>query len=82
MKKEEFPTLLKEALEFHDVDLQISTDLTKIEAYDSMAVMAIIAFVDENFSKRITAKQLTTISTVRSLMELIGMENFSDLRTK
>ena len=78
MNKEEFLRLLKEALEFQDIDLEISTDLTKIEAYDSMAVMAIIAFADENFSKRLTAKQLTTITTVSTLMELIGMENFSD----
>lgn len=78
MKKEEFPNLLKEALELQDTDLQISTDLTKLEAYDSMAVMAVIAFVDENFSKRLTAKQLATITTVGNLMELIGMENFSD----
>jgi len=77
MKKEKFLRLLKETLEFQDIDLQISTDLTKIEAYDSMSVMAIIAFVDENFSKRLTAKQLSTIQTVENLMELIGMENFS-----
>jgi acyl carrier protein len=78
MKKEEFLRLLTEALEFQDIDLQTSTDLTKIESYDSMAVMAIIAFVDENFSKRLTAKQLTTITRVGDLMELIGMENFTD----
>jgi acyl carrier protein len=78
MKKEEFPGLLKEALELQDTDLQVSTDLTKIEAYDSMAVMSVIAFVDEHFSKRLTAKQLATITTVGNLMELIGMENFTD----
>jgi acyl carrier protein len=78
MKKEEFPKLLKEALEFQDVELQISTNLKNIEAYDSMAVMGVIAFVDEHFSKRLTAKQLVTITTVANLMELIGMENFTD----
>jgi acyl carrier protein len=78
MKKEEFLRLLKEALEFQDIELQIETNLTKIESYDSMAVMVIIAFADEHFSKRLTAKQLTTITTISNLMELIGMENFSD----
>jgi acyl carrier protein len=78
MKKEEFPTLLKEALEFEDTDLQISTNLTRLEAYDSMAIMGVIAFVDEHFSKRLTAKQLATVTTVENLMELIGMENFTD----
>ena len=78
MKKEEFLRLLKEAREFQDINLEVTTDLTKIEAYDSMAVMAIIAFADENFSKRLTAKQLTAITTVANLMELIGLENFTD----
>ena len=78
MKKEEFLTLLTEALELQDIALQVSTDLTKIESYDSMAVMAVIAFADENFSKRLTAKQLSTITRVSDLMELIGMENFTD----
>jgi acyl carrier protein len=43
-----------------------------------MAIMGVIAFVDEHFSKRLTAKQLATITTVENLMELIGMENFTD----
>jgi acyl carrier protein len=43
-----------------------------------MAVLAIIAFVDEQFSKRLTAKQLNEIGTVRSLMNLIGMDQFTE----
>ena len=78
MKKQVFISLLKSALEFDKVDLSESTVLKEIPSFDSMSVMGIIAFVDEHFSKRITAQQLNSISTLRSLMELIGMENFSD----
>ena len=76
MKRSEFPALLQEALEL-SVELKESTDLTKVEGYDSMSVMAIFAFADENFSKRLTAKQLSGITTVATLMDLIGMENFT-----
>ena len=78
MKKEEFLRLLQEALEFQGVELRETTVLKGIEGYDSMSVMSVIAFVDEHFSKRLTAKQLAEITTVRTLMELVGDENFSD----
>jgi hypothetical protein len=38
----------------------------------------IIAFVDSRFGKRLTAKQLFNITDVRSLMELIGLDNFEE----
>ncbi|MEI7663284.1 MAG: phosphopantetheine-binding protein [Bacteroidota bacterium] len=78
MKKEEFLRLLQEALEFQGIELRESTMLKGIEGYDSMSVMTVIAFVDEHFSKRLTAKQLAEITTVGTLMELVGIENFSD----
>ena len=78
MKKQEFIDKLKEALEFEKADITENTVMKDIPNYDSMSVMGIIAFVDEHFSKRVTAQQLNAITTIRSLMELIGMENFSD----
>ncbi len=78
MKKQEFIDKLKEALEFEKADVTENTVMKDIPNYDSMSVMGIIAFVDEHFSKRVTAQQLNAITTIRSLMELIGMENFSD----
>lgn len=78
MKKDEFINLLKEVLEFTDKDLKENSNLKEIEGFDSMSVMAIIALVDESFSKRLTAQQLSGITTIRSLMELIGSENFSE----
>jgi acyl carrier protein len=78
MTTQEFIMKLKEALEFEKVNMTVDTNLKNIEGYDSMAIMSIIAFADEHFSKKLTAQQLASITTVRSLMELIGSEHFSD----
>jgi acyl carrier protein len=78
MNTKEFIQNLKEALEFDKANLTIDTNLKTIEGYDSMSVMIIIAFADEHFSKKLTAQQLAGITTVRSLMELIGIGHFSD----
>ena len=77
MKTQEFIEKLKEALEFDEVDLNTETNLKSIENYDSMSIMTIIAFVDEHFSTKLTAQQLASISTVRSLIDLIGQGHFS-----
>lgn len=78
MKKEVFFSELKEALEFENVIFSEKTDFKKIDGYDSLHVMMIIAFIDNKFGKRLTAKQLFEISDIRSLMELIGLENFEE----
>ena len=78
MKTQEFIEKLKEALEFENVTLTIDTNLKNVEGYDSMAIMSIIAFADEHFSKKLTAQQLASITTIRSLKELIGSDRFSD----
>ena len=78
MYTQAFIDKLKEALEFEEVEITESTNLKHIEGYDSMSVMTIIAFVDENFSKKLTAKQLASISTIKSLKDLIVPDSFSD----
>ena len=78
MYTQAFIDKLKEALEFEEVEITESTNLKQIEGYDSMSVMTIIAFVDENFSKKLTAQQLASITTVKSLKDLIGLDSFSD----
>lgn len=77
MQKTVFIEKFKEALEMPKANIDENTVLKSIDGYDSMSVMAIIALVDEHFSKRLTAKQLGEITTMKSLMELIGLENFN-----
>ena len=78
MKKEEFIKELKDALEIEDEDNEITleTDIRYVEEYDSLSVLAIIAMIDKNFNKQISSLELTKITTVKSLMDLIGEEYF------
>ena len=78
MKKEEFIKELKEALEIEDEDKEITqeTDLRYVEEYDSLSVLAIIAMIDKNFGKQIPSLDFLKVTTVSSLMDLIGKEYF------
>lgn len=78
MKTEDFINELKDALEIEDEDQEITleTDLRYVEEYDSLSVLAIIAMIDKNFGKQIPSSDFSKITTVSSLMELIGKEYF------
>lgn len=78
MKTEDFINELKEALEIEDEDQEITleTDLRNVEEYDSLSVLAIIAMIDKNFGKQISSADFAKVTTVNSLMDLIGIEYF------
>ena len=78
MRTKEFIDTLKVMLDFEKVDIMEDTNLKSLDGFDSMSIMTIIALVDEHFSKKLTAKQLASMTTVRSLIELIGPENFTE----
>jgi len=75
MQKSEFYNILKETLEIESVDsLNESTVLTDLEEYDSLAVLSLIAMIDEHFGKRIPGVEFQKITTVKSLMDLIDSD--------
>ena len=78
MKIENFIDELKDALEIEDEDKEITleTDLRDVEEYDSLSVLAIIAMIDKNFGKQIPSLDFLKVTTVSSLMDLIGKEHF------
>lgn len=76
MKVSEFLEELKDRLELEDVELNEDTNLKDLEEYDSLSVLSIIAMIDENFEKKLSAQDFQSITTVKSLMELIGMDSF------
>ncbi|MCD6115435.1 acyl carrier protein [bacterium] len=78
MKKDYFIELLKETLEI-DESRQIdeNTVLTELEEYDSLSTLGIIALIDEHFGKKLSGEYLQNITTVKSLMEMIGEDQFS-----
>jgi len=76
VKKEEFIQELEEILEIEDSKIEMKTNLKDLKEFDSLSILSIIALLDEKFGKALTAEQLNSITTVESLMELIGLENF------
>ena len=78
MKTDDFINELKEAIEIEDEDQEITleTYLKDLEEYDSLSVLSIIAMIDKNFSKQIPSSDFIKITTIKSLMDLIGKEYF------
>lgn len=77
MKKTKFLQLLRDTLESEDIELIEDTNLTDLDEYDSLAILNLIAFVDKHFQMQLSKNQLRSISTVKSLMDIIGLERFS-----
>lgn len=77
MKKEEFLDGLKEALEVEDDEtLTADTNLKDLEEYDSLSVLVIVAMVDKKLKKQISSSDFEEVTTVNSLIGLIGEEYF------
>lgn len=76
MKTSDFLELIVARLELEDSDLTVETDLTSLSEYDSLAVMTLIAVVDENFGVKLSTDALDSITTVHSLCQLIGKKHF------
>lgn len=78
MKNEDFINELKEALEIENEDQEITleTNLKELEEYDSLSVLSIIAMIDKNFGKQIPSSGFAKVTTVKSLMNLIGERYF------
>lgn len=78
MKKSEFVEQLSEYCEFENKDFTLNTTFKSIEEFDSLAIMSIIAFVDEKFNMKLTAIQLNDLKDFKSLIEAIGAEKFEN----
>jgi len=79
MKKGIFLQELFEMLEISSVaSLTEETILKELEEYDSMSILAIIALIDEKFNVQLTAVQLACVTTIGSLIKLVGLEKFEE----
>ena len=78
MKTEDFINELKDALEIENKykEITLDTDLRYVEEYDSLSVLSIISMIDKNFGKQIPSADFIKITTIKSLMDLIGKEYF------
>ena len=78
MKKSELVEQLSEYCEFENKNFTLETQFKSIEGFDSLALMSIIAFVDEKFKIKLTAMQLRELKDFNSLITVIGIDKFED----
>ena len=75
MTKKEFIEKLIDALELEQGEISDENSMLQ-GLFNSLGLLIIIALCDELFSIELDGDQLRSITTVKSLMELIGMEHF------
>ncbi len=66
---------LQEALE-EEESLTVDTKFADLSNFDSMSIMMLIAFVDDNFNQKISAVKFKQLEGVSDLMNAIGLEHF------
>lgn len=76
MSKSDFINHLAEILEVEPSAINENTDLTNLETYDSLMILAMIALIDEKFDKVLDAEKLVEAKFVFQIMDLIGRECF------
>lgn len=76
MKTEKFLELLVEELELENA-LTLESNLKELEEWDSMTAMLLIGVVSNEFAKTLTADDIKELTTVQSLVDKIGSQNFS-----
>lgn len=76
MTKQEFLQELTDILET-DEFLTENTNLFSIRSYDSLSMMSIIAMVFTNFKVKLQGSELAKVTTVQSLINLIGDDKYS-----
>jgi acyl carrier protein len=77
VKKQEFIERLIDDLELEVGEITDENSMLQ-GLFSSLGVLVIIALCDESFSKELTSEEIKSITTVKSLMALIGMEHFED----
>ena len=75
MKISDFLKELTEELELEQ-ELELATDLKKLDEWDSMAAMVVIGYASSNFDVTLNGDDISKISTVDELIDRIGKDRF------
>jgi acyl carrier protein len=79
MKYSEFYELFKEEMEIEqDLEMNLETELSSLDKWDSMGLLVAITFIDENFQKKILLEDFKDVETIKDIVSLIGVDNFSE----
>lgn len=73
MNKEEFLQELEEIMMLEE-QLELSTELETLDAYDSMTHLALLGIFEDEFGKEIESEDLIALKTVGDLVALAGLE--------
>ena len=77
MDKENFFKLFQESLEIESSDINLQTVITDLDEWDSVAALMLISMVSNEFDKLLEVEDVLKLTTVESLIEIIGREKFS-----
>ena len=64
--------LLLEMMELDEGTISADTMLTDIKEWDSMAMLSFIVLMDEEFSKKLSGKQIKEFKTIQDLLDFMG----------
>jgi len=74
MKKDDFYIQIKQVLELYENKVNGRTTIH----LSSLQTLAVIAFADEKFRKRVKISDLREVKTISDLMTVLGAENFTE----
>ena len=72
MSKEEFLVQMQDVLQT-DTELSMETALGDLDEWDSLSMMATMAFLDKNFGVKIGLKEFKEIDTMAGLIAKAGI---------
>lgn len=68
---DEFKKLLAEALEINEDEISMEAALDSFPTFDSLAMVIILAKIDEDFGKQLKAEDIREAKTVNDLYKLL-----------
>lgn len=68
---DEFKKLLAEALEINESEISMDATLDSFPTFDSLAMVIILAKIDEDFGKQLKAEDIRDAQTVNDLFKLV-----------
>ncbi|NLX90377.1 MAG: acyl carrier protein [Firmicutes bacterium] len=71
MTTQEKLAMLEEIMELESGSLNAGTKLEDLEEWNSMAALALIALMDEEFNKILTGKQIKEFKTVQDILDFM-----------
>jgi len=72
MTREEFLTEMQDVLQT-DTELAFDTVLSDLDEWDSLSIMATMAFIDKNFGVKLRVADIKAIKTIGDLAEKAGI---------